>query len=226
MDCNGNFAAIAFPADPILSVREADHRIANSLGLLAGVVQTRAREFAKLDRMIGGQEVSRVLKDVRSQIVAIGQLHRALATGFETTHLDLNLHLWKLCKALLEALAEPGQFSLVRDANDPCVLRIGKILPICLIATEVVTNAIKYSHPSGVKGCLAIGCQHGLDGSILVEIADDGVGLPEKFDPVRDGGIGATMISLLARDLAADVSYHSGPTGLRFTMRLPRSALA
>jgi len=204
---------------------EADHRIANSFSLLAGSVSNRARQISKQRRMMDSEEVARVLAEIGSRIAAVGQLHRDLATQPDTAHLDLNEHLYNLCDALIAGLAEPGQFRLVQSATDSCAIRADKALPVCLIVTEVVTNALKYAHPTGVAGKLIIGCHQESDGAVLIEVADDGVGLPEGFDPATDGGLGAQTVRLLAKKLRADISFDSRPIGLRFTLRLPPSVV-
>lgn len=204
---------------------EADHRIANSFSLLAGAVSNHARQLSKQQRMISSSEVSQILSEVSSRIAAVGQLHRELATQPDAMHIDLNEHLWNLCDALIGALAPRGQFILIPAEKTACVIRADKVLPVCLIVTEVVTNALKYVHPTGVRGSLMIGCRYDDDGSVLVEVADDGVGLPDGFDPVADGGIGSRTVGLLARKLEAEVAYLPQPIGLCFQLRLPASAV-
>jgi hypothetical protein len=164
MDCVGTFAAIAFSADPILSVRAVDHRSVNGFSLPAGVLRTRARDFARLDRMVDGEEAPPVPKDFGSQILAIGQSQGALATEPETTHLDLNLRLWKPCRALLEVLAQPGKYSQVCNASDPWVIGQGMIAPTDLTATEAVTTGIRYPRPPREMAYLAIACRQEVEG--------------------------------------------------------------
>ncbi len=206
-----------------LYTSEVTHRIANSLSLLASSISLRARQFSKQQRSLNGEEVSLVLNEISSRIAAIGQLHRDLAKQPDAAHLDLNEHLRKLCESLIEAVAQPGQFELTQSAIGSCAIKTDKILPICMIVTEIVTNSLKYAHPAGVRGKLAIGCHRNADGSAVIEVADDGVGLPEGFDPLADGGLGSQTVRLLARRLGAEISFDSRPIGLCFRLRLPAS---
>ncbi|MFL5258440.1 MAG: ATP-binding protein [Hyphomicrobiales bacterium] len=41
---------------------------------------------------------------------------------------------------------------------------------------EAITNALKYSNPSGVRGTISVSCRSE-DGTIAVEVSDDGVSL-------------------------------------------------
>ena len=97
------------------------------------------------------------------------------------------------------------------------------IVPIALIVSEMVTNAVKYAHPAGVAGRIDVGCQR--DGnSIIVEVADDGVGLPENFDVLEGGELGFRIVRALAGQLDARPIFDSDTLGLRFLLLLPAPA--
>ena len=59
------------------------------------------------------------------------------------------------------------------------------------------------------------------DGTVVVEVDDDGVGLPEGFELAAGGGIGSRTIHVLAQQIDADIAYDSRATGLHFALRLP-----
>jgi two-component sensor histidine kinase len=54
-----------------------------------------------------------------------------------------------------------------------------------LITAELLTNASKYAHPTGLPVKVNVHCETNDDGSFLVAVTDDGVGFPENFDPSR-----------------------------------------
>lgn len=217
---NGSTVEIPTTGSRAIFTGEADHRIANSFSLLAGTISNRARQISRQQRMLSSDEVSDLLREVGSQVAAVGQFHRQLATQPEGTQLDLNEHLWTLCDDLIDALAA-DRFTLIRSSGHACAVLADKVLPICLIVAEIVTNALKYAHPSGVPGTLMVGCREDAEGSVLVEVTDDGVGLPEGWDPAADGGLGSRTVDALAKKLNAHVAFVSRPTGLSFRLRVP-----
>lgn len=204
---------------------EITHRIANSLSLLASSISLRARQVSKQSGPMSSAEVSTLLDEISARITSVAHLHRDISTRPEAAHLDLNAHLRKLCGDLIAAVAQPGQFELRHDDAGACAIKTDVLLPICMIVIEVVTNALKYSHPSGVRGVITIGCRHEADDSVLIEVADDGIGLPEGFDPATDGGLGSHTIRLLARQLDADTAFVPRPIGTCFRLRLPASTV-
>jgi two-component sensor histidine kinase len=168
-------------------------------------------------------EVSIVLNEIGARIAAVGHLHRNLAVRPEGLEFDLNQHLWNLCEGLIAALAQAGQFELLPSATGPCAIGTDKVLSVSLIVTEIVTNSLKYAHPAGVPGRIWLGCHRQADGSVIVEVADDGVGLPEGFDPEADGSLGSQTVALLAEKLEAKVMIVPRPIGLCLRLCLPPS---
>jgi len=207
--------------DPDVSVSEVNHRISNNLALLASTVSMRANGFSRRQEPIAGHEVALALHEVTARIVAVGHLHRLLSARPDAARAEFGPHMRELCRLFISALATPGQLELVDTGITDCAVCATDFLPLSLIVTEVVTNALKYAHPAGAPGKLIIGCHRDSDGMIVIKVADDGVGFPEGFDFAVDGGIGSRTIEALAQQIGAVTSFDSRATGLRFELRLP-----
>ena len=99
--------------------------------------------------------------------------------------------------------------SLTRLPSDDCAVTSDEAAVIGLIVGEAVTNAIKYSHPTGVPGKITVECQQDDKGRIAIDVTDDGVGLPENFDPKSDGNVGFRMMRALSERLGAALAFES-----------------
>lgn len=211
----------AFYVESGLGLREANHRISNNLSLLASTIALRSAEIARRGEDLSSEQAVLLLDEIISRIVTVGDLHRMLSTMPEADQLDLAESLRELCETLIAALSAPGKFELIWRGHGRCMVPTDKVLPLCLTVTEIVTNSLKYAHPSGTPGKITVACRMDWDGSLLLEIADDGVGLPEGFDLLRDGGLGTRTMRLLARNLDAELTLESRAIGVRSTLRLP-----
>lgn len=207
--------------DSDFSASEADHRISNNLAILASAVSIRATEVAKRQRHLSSEEVSLLLGEISAKVSTIAWLHRFLSQEPAAGRVDINDHLYRLGDTLLSALSDPRRMKLVRTGAGACTVAVGDVVPICLIVTEVITNSLKYAHPTQVSGTIFVGCRAETDGSLVVQVADDGVGLPEGFDVMTDGGTGGRTVRALARQLQAEITFESRPIGLRVTLRVP-----
>jgi two-component sensor histidine kinase len=213
-----------FLGDAGFSLSESNHRIANNLALLSSAISIRANEVARRNASLNGEEVSLLLAEVGARISTVAWLHRFLAKAPDGETVDLSDHLDELCETLISALSEPRRVTLVKSGDGACTVATSQVVPLSLIVTEIVTNSLKYAHPTGVPGKIALGCRRQADGSLVVEVSDDGVGLPEGFDIRSQGGIGARTIRVLARQLGADFDFHSASIGVRFILCVPPRA--
>ena len=117
--------------------------------------------------------------------------------------------------------------SITRLPSDDCAVTSDEAAVIGLIVDEAVTNGMKYSHPTGVPGKITVECQQDHEGGITIDVTDDGVGLPENFDPKSDGSVGFRMMRALSERLEAALAFNSSSLGLGVSLRMPnRSKLA
>ena len=204
------------------AAREADHRIANNLALIASSVRQQARNVAKRTSDFTPEEVRLLLAEIAGSIDAVGRLHKLLSQD-PGSAVDIGEHLATMCTTLEPFISGAGRVALICDFTPGCIVRPEEIMPIALIVTEMVMNAIKYAHPTGIPGRIDVGC-HRRDGAVVVEVCDDGVGLPETFNVARDGGLGFRVVRTLAAQLGATPIFDSDPLGLRFLLALPKRA--
>src|SRR5262249_36595020 len=96
-------------------------------------------------------------------------------------------------------------------------------LLIGLAVSELLMNAVKYAHPTGVEGTVLIGCNRAGD-AVIVEVADDGIGFPEDFDPLSCGDLGLQLVRSLADQLKARLTFRDTGLGVRASLRIPISS--
>ena len=111
---------------------------------------------------------------------------------------------------------------LTRLPSDDCAVTSDQAAVIGLIVGEAVTNAIKYSHPTRVPGKITVQCQQDHEGLIMIDVTDDGVGLPEGFNPKSDGDVGFRMMRALSERLEAALAFESSSLGLGVSLRVPK----
>ncbi|HLI67935.1 MAG TPA: sensor histidine kinase [Caulobacteraceae bacterium] len=213
------------PADDLLGpemlVAESNHRIANNLTLIAGLVRMQASGIAKAGRPMTADEVCLALEEVGNRIETVGRLHRLLAQIGRRPSLDLSQYLQDIAEAAVGSMSSRGEIRLVHASTADCEIATHQALSLGFIVGELATNAMKYAHPTGISGCLTLGCHARPGGATLIEIIDDGVGLPEGFDPRRDGGLGMRMVRSLADQLRATLTFDSSAIGLTVRLLVP-----
>ena len=211
------------PSDP---AAEANHRIANSLALLTGLVRMEGTSARKHGASYSGAEVCLLLDGVAARIGTISQLHRILSRRSPDGVVDMQPHLKEITNALTAALSSGDQQVRVVHTGRDCLVLMRHVQPIVLILSEIFINAVKYAHPTGVPLIILVDCEPSPDGRLLLTISDDGVGLPEGFVPERDGGMGFKVMYRLAQEMGCDLRILSTHLGLSFRLTLTAGTMA
>ena len=205
---------------------EMNHRIANSLSLIASLVRMQANSLRDQPRTMTSDEALLLLTEVATRIETVGLLHRRLSVEPRLQAVNVGDYLREICNDLVRSLTACGRVNLSYSCASHCLVPASQIVPLALITSEAVTNAIEHAHPTGVAGSIDIGCRRQRDRAIIVEIADDGVGLPEHFDPQTDGGLGLQVMRLLGQQVGASLKFRSNGLGLHVQIALPKAAPA
>lgn len=200
---------------------EANHRIANQLGILAGLVETQRIAVSKGPELLTSDQVGHLLDGIAAKIASVAQLHRTLAHSCDVVHVDLGKYLAESCSVIIATLGIGDRVLTSFDLDEGCNVSAEQAQSVALIVNEVLTNALKYAHPTGIPVQFRLACRSIDDGQVIIEIEDDGVGLPDGFDMVRDGGFGFRLIRTLVDSLdgSLDVTSDSLGTSIRFIFR-------
>ena len=210
---------------PEALVSEANHRIANNLSVITGLVRMHVSSVAKMTGSMPIGEVQQMLEEVAVRIEAVGRLHRYLAHQGGSANIDLASYLHDISNSVFSSLSFAGRGNLTFHSPAECIVPGREALTIGFIVSELLTNAVKYAHPSSVLGNFRVSCSQA-GAFVTVEVVDDGVGLPDNFDPATDGDLGLRLVRLLANQLRADLSFENTGLGLRVRLRAKLGASA
>jgi two-component sensor histidine kinase len=204
------YAALA--AERELLLREVNHRVGNSLQIIASLLHLQANSTTQDD-------VKAALTNAMGRVAAVAQVHRRLYTSHDLKSVLLNQYL----EALLEDLrrsAEGNKMSRLTLKAEPIEIDPDRAVAIGIIVNELVMNAVKYAYPDG-SGPIHVELRP--DGEdLLVSITDEGVGLNVKADP-RSTGMGQRIVSAMATKLDATAERDPDHHGTRIVLRFRRS---
>ena len=200
------YAALAAEREVLL--REVNHRVGNSLQIIASLLHLQANSSTQDD-------VKAALTNAMGRVAAVAQVHRRLYTSHDLKSVMLNQYL----DALLEDLrrsAEGNKMSRLTLKAEPIEIDPDRAVAIGIIVNELVMNAVKYAYPD-CAGPIHVDLSAQGD-NLELAIADDGVGLNAKSDP-RSTGMGQRIVSAMATKLEASIDRDPSHTGTRIVLR-------
>lgn len=196
-----------------VGLAEADHRIANNLASLSGVIRLQRNAISKSRRTFTTDQVCTLLDDIVARTEVAAKLHRSLARAVNGKGVNLGEFVKEVCE-MIGSLGPYGNMQLTVDRACDAHIDARHALHAGLIIAELLTNASKYAHPTGLPVKAHIDCETKDDGSFMVEVTDDGVGFPENFDPSIDGGLGFQLMRALANGLHAELHFEHDSLGV------------
>ena len=199
--------------DAFRSGKEADHRIANSLAVISGLVRVRARADQ-------GHANETFLLEIADRIDTVAKLHRLIAHP-SSDAIELHIYLQEICQRLGSALATTAAPSFSVSCPLDRTVPFNVAMPVGLITAELFSNSLKYAHPTGLPAKISVACKPvAEDGptALLFEYEDDGVGFPEDFDISSDGNLGMRFIRSLIKQVRGTPKWISDPLGVRFEL--------
>ena len=186
-------------------LREVQHRIANSLQIIASVLLQSARR-------VQSEETRGHLHDAHSRVMSIASVQQQLAKSNEG-NVALRPYFTQLCASLSASMIENRERLSIDVVVDNSVVGADKSVSLGLIITELVINALKHAFPDGRKGRINVAyAAHGPNWTLSV--SDDGIGMPLGNSAAKPG-LGTSIVEALANQLEAEVRLstpHPGTT--------------
>lgn len=187
---------------------EVNHRIKNSLQLVASILNTDARRA-------GEGEVRERLERAAARVQAVTSVHEMLYRSNEVTTVAFGDYLRELCANLASGDAGTAGVDVRCDAAE-VTLPADKAIPLALIVNELATNAIKHGLAGVPDGIITV-ATHLDTGDLVLEVADNGTGKAQGAEQ----GLGTRIIGGLVGQLGASMTATPAEPGYRVVIRVP-----
>ncbi|MBJ7483815.1 sensor histidine kinase [Brevundimonas sp.] len=180
-------------------LQELQHRVANSLQIIASVILQSARKTTS-------DETRLHLTDAHIRVMSVAALQQQLATS-RLGEVELAPYFIQLCKSIgASMIHDPTRLS-IRVEADESATNADISVSLGLIVTELVINALKHAFPGGRSGTIVVGySSHGPNWTLTVR--DDGVGMPKDAASATPG-LGTSIVEALAKQLHARIQVES-----------------
>ena len=192
-----------------LLLHEIQHRIANSLQIIASVLLQSARK-------VQSTETREHWRDAHNRVMSIAMLQKHLSST-AVENVVLKSYFEDLCASIgASMIGEPQRLVLTSEVDDSAVDSDTSV-SLGLVVTELVINALKHAFPGGTqKGTIKVGYKSDGTAWTLV-VADDGVGMPKDPED-RKPGLGTGIVEALASQLGAIVSVTDEAPGTKISI--------
>ena len=194
--------------DKQILIQEVQHRVANSLQIIASVLMQSARR-------VQSEEARGHLQNAHHRVMSIAAVQRQLSTS-RGGRVELRSYLTQLCESLgASMIADPERLS-IQVTVDGSAVEADVSVSLGLIVTELVINALKHAFPDQPSGTISIDYRS-TGGDWTLTVADDGVGMPTGADAPKPG-LGSGIVEALTRNLQSAIELSDARPGTTVTI--------
>jgi two-component system, sensor histidine kinase PdtaS len=175
-------------------LQEVQHRVANSLQIIASVLMVSARR-------VQSEETRGHLHDAHHRVMSIAAVQQQLAM---TTLSEVKLapYLTKLCQSLGASMIYDHKTLKLEAHTDDSSVDATDSVSLGLIVTELVINALKHAFPRHHVGKIVVDYRSDA-GDWTLSVSDNGIGMPAT--PAVKAGLGTSIVEALASRLQAEI---------------------
>ncbi len=189
-----------------IQLLEMQHRIANSLQLIASILLIKARSLSSIEARMH-------LHDIHERILSTASIQRQLCASARGEQVEITPYLTRLCEKISDAMVgEKAPISLKVIANGTTVSS-QKAEYVGMIVAELVINALKHAfNHDGPAGSIVV-AYDGLDDDWRLCVSDNGCGLPEGERGILSPGGGTKIVTALVKHLDGCMTVSSDQRG-------------
>lgn len=184
-------------------LQELYHRTKNNMELISSMLHLQAEANPDIPAI-------ELADNIAKKIRAMALVHQKLYQSQDLSMIDLGSYIQDFVELIKDSyLLHPSRISLITDVES-IPLSIDTVIPCGLILNELTTNALKYAFPEERSGEITIKLRRDERGMIELQVADNGIGLPEDFDPQAPKSLGMQIITGIAKiQMAGEIKFDS-----------------
>jgi PAS domain S-box-containing protein len=205
---NAVLATLVLEKEMLLA--EVNHRAKNSLAIASSLLGIQGRRQSD-------PKVQALFSEAQDRLMAMSRVHDMLSKSESSQRVSLSTYLNDLCEALRPITEQDDCVHFNVECDDTIVVHADVAIPLGIIATELVTNAVKYAFPPPRCGTITVAAQRG-EAGVVFRVEDDGAGMSAS----RDGSLGYNLVKTLVRQLRGDMRVEARP-GVCVTLAFPNA---
>jgi two-component sensor histidine kinase len=188
--------------------QESDHRLLNSVQMIVSLLSLQARASENA-------EVAAQLAAAAGRIATIGRIHRRLHSLDGVQTFALKQYIEDLCRDFSMMLSPDRPQRVIVVEGIEIELPAVTAIPLGFIANELITNATKYG-----TGRITVRLEANPAKGYALSVSNDGLSLPDGFDPAAGKGLGMRIIRSLVKQIGGELQIGRGDRnqGTRFTV--------
>jgi two-component sensor histidine kinase len=188
---------------------EVHHRVKNNLAVISGLLNLQMHT-------VTNQYTRDVLLDCKTRVASMALVHEKLYRSHSLAEIDLHSYLPDLINEIRNSFLDSGEHIKV-DLSIPHVfMTVSEAIPCGLILNELITNAFKHAFGEQKNAEIQISIRR-QDKELLLDVSDNGKGMPAEIQPEKAETLGLILIQSLVDQLGGKYTFKNN-NGTQFSL--------
>ncbi|MEX2441991.1 MAG: sensor histidine kinase [Alkalispirochaeta sp.] len=190
-------------------LQEIHHRVKNNLQIISSMLSLQRGT-------VKDSAAQAALDDSSHRVMSMAIVHELLYERRSADSVQLDEYL----RNLASALDPPIRRNVAISVDAPAApLAIDTAIPMGLIVTELITNAIRHAFHGKPSGAITISGSWERWDTLRITVADDGIGLPRGWSVEVTDSLGMRIVAALLSQIGSELTVETGP-GTRFSFEV------
>lgn len=194
-------------------LKEIHHRVKNNMQIICSLLNLESAFIHEKGDM-------EVFQECQDRIRSMALIQEMMYQSRDFSHVDFERYIKALIEHLFTRYPISFRVTPIVRISKKVYLNINAAIPCGLIMNELITNSLKYAFLERDKGKLTIEIAEKGD-TLVLTVSDDGIGLPEGFDPASAKTLGMQLIYDLTEQIDGRITIEPA-AGTKFSISFPK----
>jgi two-component system, sensor histidine kinase PdtaS len=184
--------------------KEIHHRVKNNLQVISSMLDLQSQT-------LHDDKATAIIKEGIQRVQSMAFIHQNLYQGNAVNSVNMNEYIKMLSGHLFQSYnIQPEKIKLHTEIEN-FNLHTDTAIPLGMILNELISNALKYAFKGREKGEIWVNMRKN-NNELLLQVKDNGVGLPQGFNMEKTSSFGYEIINAFAQKLKArtNIESHNG----------------
>ncbi|UCH96520.1 MAG: PAS domain S-box protein [Candidatus Aminicenantes bacterium] len=181
-------------------LKEIHHRVKNNLQVISSLLDLQVDTLKD-------ENTIKAFQNSKDRIYSMALVHENLYRFGDLARINGKEYIHNLVEYFFDTyggLAE-AIIPTIQIETPSLLLEMDTAIPIGLILTELLSNALKHAFPPGERGEIHIAIGTETPGTLTLSVSDNGVGLPQDFEIKESHSLGLQLVHLLTRQVKGTI---------------------
>ncbi len=195
-------------------LKELHHRVKNNLQIISSLLNLQKKFKAN-------KSVDEIIEISRNRIATMVSVHEKLYRSKSLKDVDIKEYTEELISNVASSFSSEEKDVKISVSSEDIKVEVNKLIPYGLILNELITNSFKhaFANKKDAKFEVYISEENKL---IIIDVKDNGKGLPDNFDFSQSNSLGMKLINGLAEQINGKFETLKTQIGTHFRISFKR----